>query len=272
MKPRVAIVGSGVAGLACAAALGSRAEALVLERLPLAGGEHWREPLVARLAAAARATGARFSLGTQALRWDGRRVLAVGMESAAREADALVVATGHRPLTRAELGLVGPRCGGVVPVTVALHLVHHGVVLGRRPVVVGGSADALVFASRLRARVVAPGGAAIDPGVPVLDRARPVAIEGFPRIAALLVELPDGSASRLDCDALVLAEGRVPYRNVDGAVLGSPGVAFAQPGGRERDDGATEAAGRAAAEQALALAREPRERQDLELRIGGPTR
>ena len=271
MRPRVAIAGSGVAGLACAAALGRAAETSVLERLPVAGGEHWQEPLVARLVADARAVGARFVLATQAVRWDGRRLLALGEESAVLDADALVVATGHRPLTRAELGIVGPRCGGIVPASVALHLVHHRVVLGRRPVVVGGAPDALALAGRIGAAVVAPGGLDADPPAPAYE-ARPVAVDGFPRITALHAELRDGRRIRLDCDALVLAEGRVPYRNVDGAVLGGPGVAFAQPGGRARDDAATEAAGRAAAEQALVAAGEERPARELQLRIGGRTR
>lgn len=272
MRPSIAVAGSGVAGLACAAALRRRGEAVVLERLPVAGGEQWQESLVARLVAEARASGARFLLGTQAVRWDGRRLLALGQESAIVEADALVIATGHRPLTRAELGIVGPRCGGIVPATVALHLVHHGVVLGRRPVVVGGSAEALALARRIGAAVLVSGGLDEHPGVQAYDRSRAVAVEGFPRITGVLVERADRSRFRVECDALVLAEGRAPYRNVDGAVLGGPGVVFAQPAGRARDDAATEAAGRAAAERALAVAREERSSQEPELRIGAPTR
>jgi hypothetical protein len=272
VRPSVAIAGSGVAGLACAAAIGRRADAIVVERLPVAGGERWQEPLVARLVAEARAAGARFLLGTQAVRWDGRHVLALGQESAVLDADALVVATGHRPFTRAELGIVGPRCGGIVPATVALHLVHHRVVLGRSPVVVGGSREALGLARRIGASVVAPSGLDDDPGVPAYEGARPLRVEGFPRVTALLAELADGRRFRLWCDALVLAEGRVPYRNVDGAVLDGPALVFAQPGGRGRDDAVTEAAGRAAAELALPLAAEERVQQDLELRIGGPKR
>ena len=270
MTPRVAIAGSGVAGLACAVALAPRADTVVLERLPVAGGEHWSEPLEAQLVAQAQVAGTRFALGTQAVRWNGTRLLALGQENALLDADALVVATGHRPFTRGELAIGGPRCGGILPATVALHLVHHGVRLGRRPIVVGGSSAALALARRIGASVVAPSGLGGEPGVPVYENARPLAVAGFPRITALVTSLPDGGTVRLDCDALVLAEGRVPYRNVDGAVLAGPGVVFAQPGGRARDDTATEAAGRAAAEQALVLGAEEREPEELELRIGGP--
>ena len=271
MKPRVAVAGSGVAGLACAGALAGRAETVVLERLPVAGGEHWSEPLVARLVVRAERAATRFALGTQAVRWDGRRLVALGQESAVLELDALVVATGHRPFTRAELGIDGPRCGGILPAPVALHLLRHHVVLGRRPIVVGRSPEALALARRMGASVVAPAGTDGVRGVRIYEGARPVAVEGFPRINALLVALADGSRVRLDCDVLVLAEGRVPYRNIDGAVLGGPAVAFAQPGGRSRDGAATEAAGRAAAAHALALAPAERAAAEPQLRIGGPT-
>lgn len=279
MRPRVAIAGSGLAGLACAAALAERAEVTVYERLPVAGGERWEDPRHAKLAGMARASGAHLALGTQAIRWDGRAVLAVGQAGGLGPAGALVVATGHRPLTMAELGIAGPRCGGIVPATVAEHLVGHRVRLGRRPLVVGGGAAALTLAAALAAQgcdavtLLAPDGpgpAAAPPGVEIHAGARPALVEGEARVSALVAERPGAAPLRLECDALVLAHGRVPYRNVDGAVGPAPGVAFAQPGAEPPDGPAIEAAGHAAAGEALTLAAEPREPFSYSLRTGGP--
>ncbi len=59
----------------------------------------------------------------------------------------------------------------------------------------------------------------------VLPGARPAAVGGRPRIEH--VELAGGE--RVECDALVLAHGVVPLRNVDGAVWDGPRTVYAQP-------------------------------------------
>lgn len=276
--PTVAIAGSGLAGLACADALAGRAGCLLLERLPVLGGEHWRDPAVARLAARVRRQQARLLLGSLAIRWDGRQVLSIGHQGARLDpADALVVATGHRPLSRAELGIEGPRCGGVLPATVALHLLRAGVRLGRRPLVVGGTGWAAAAVAELlrqpveEVTVLASGPLDLPrrpgntPRVRVHAGARAVALRGDPRVEAVQARLPDGRLTSLACDAVILAAGRVPMRNIDGAVADGDGVAFAQGG----DEHGQEAAGRTAAEEALRLAAIPRPPRPPALRIGG---
>ena len=275
--PTVAIAGSGLGGLACADALAGRADCLLLERLPVLGGEHWRDPAVARLAARVRRQQARLLLGSLAIRWDGQQVLSIGHQGARLDpADALVVATGHRPLSRAELGIEGPRCGGVLPVTVALHLLRAGVRLGRRPLVVGATGWAAAAVAELLRQpveeVIVLASGRLDlprrPGRPPVRLhagAGAVALRGDPRVEAVQAWLPDGRLASLACDAVILAAGRVPMRNIDGAVCDGAGVAFAQGG----DEHGQEAAGRAAAEEALRLAATPRPPRPPALRIGG---
>src|SRR6185437_2029601 len=111
----VAIVGSGLSGLACAATLAGRAECLLVERLPVVGGEEWTDARIKELARRAAAGGGEIVAGTQAIRWDGARVTLVGQDSRVQSARVLVVATGHRPRTRDELRIGGSRCGAIVP-------------------------------------------------------------------------------------------------------------------------------------------------------------
>jgi thioredoxin reductase len=261
MRPRIVVAGSGTAGLACAAELGGAAEATVVERLPVIGGERWEEPRIAALQAGAEGAGARFVAGSQVLRFTGTSVLVVGVTTAEVEADALVVATGHRPQTAAEAGIAGPRLAGVLPGTVALHLLDHGVALGRRPLVFGGGKMADEVVERLRKQEVE---------ATVVADGRIVRLEGGPRVEAAWVEGTDREPERVAADAVILARGRVPYRNVDGAVLPAAGVVFAQPGTEPADGPDVERAGRAAAVEALEAARAPRTAAEPPLRIGGP--
>ncbi len=138
-EPTVAVVGAGVTGLACAAALAGRAQAAVVDRIPVAGGVlGWDHPRVPALVDAARAAGARLHLGETAIRWDGQTLIAIGPDGVRRiDAQALVVAAGTRPQGRAELGLAGPRPAGILPATVACHLTETGLLIGRRPAVIG---------------------------------------------------------------------------------------------------------------------------------------
>jgi Pyridine nucleotide-disulphide oxidoreductase len=259
---RIAVAGSGTAGLACAAALGGRAEATLVERLPVIGGEHWDEPRIAELRADAERAGVRMLPGCQVLRYSGERALIAGMTTAELPADALVVATGHRPMTAAESGIAGSRLAGVLPATVALHLLEHGVLLGRRALVLGPGGLADDAAIHLRA--------AGAEEVTLLAEGRILRLEGDLRVQAAWIERDGGEPERVEIDAVVLARGRVPYRNVDGAVLSAPGVVFAQPGTEPRDGPEVEAAGRVAAAEALEAARAPRTAAQPPLRIGGP--
>jgi predicted NAD/FAD-dependent oxidoreductase len=91
---RVAIVGAGITGLSCAAALRGHARVAVVDRIPVAGGVHgWLAAETAELVASC---GAELRVGMTALRWDGRELLAIGQDGAVRiPAAVLVVATGR---------------------------------------------------------------------------------------------------------------------------------------------------------------------------------
>lgn len=272
----VVIVGSGLAGLACAAALADHAECLLVERLPVAGGEHWDTPRIRELLDTAVAGGAEVAAATQAIRWDGARVTLVGEQNIIRPADVLVVATGHRPLTRAELKIGGSRCGGIVPGTVAEHLLAHDVTIGYRPLIVGAGRLAHTLAAAVLERgcevqLAIPG----DPREPTpradlhtYPGASPSVVHGEARVERVRLSWPDGRELEIACDALILAHGRIPYRNVDGAVFDAPGVLFAQSG--QEPDALSEASGKAAAEAAEMLLDQPADEFLVPPRIGVP--
>ena len=162
----VAVVGAGVTGLACADALAPRARAVVVDRIPVVGGVlGWDHPTSVELAAQATAAGARLHLGETAIRWDGDTLMVVGQDGVRRiQAAALVIAAGSRPLGRAELGLTGPRPAGILPATVACHLSETGLLIGRRPAVIGGgdwaarALERLLHAGADTIEVIAPDG------------------------------------------------------------------------------------------------------------------
>jgi hypothetical protein len=244
------VVGAGLTGLACAADLAADMRVDVLDRIPVTGGVHgWRAPETVSLTRLAQARGVHLRLGVTAIRWDGGVLVGVGPDGVVRlAAEALVVAGGSRPLTRAELGLAGARPAGVLPAPVACHLAENGLLVGRAPCVVGGGDWAQRAAHELSAAgahvtVVAPDGLlrAMPAGVRVLERLAPEAIEGAPRVTGLCA-----GGERIACDAVVLAHGLAPLRNVDGAVWEGPATIFAQPVA----DPATAAAAIAAGEQA----------------------
>jgi hypothetical protein len=230
----VVIVGAGITGLTCAAELRGHAGVTVVDRVPVTGGVHgWEAPETRGQTAAA---GARLLLGATAVRWDGERLLAMDQDGAhLLPASVLVVATGTRPLGRAELGIAGPRPAGIVAATVAVHLAENGLLVGRRPLVVGGgdwahrAAGELLHVGATSVTMACPDGLlgahAADARVRVLDGARPAAVSGGSRVER--VELESGEV--VECDALVLAHGVVPLRNVDGAVWDGPRTVYAQP-------------------------------------------
>jgi D-hydroxyproline dehydrogenase subunit alpha len=279
----VAIVGSGLSGLACAATLAGRTECLVVERLPVVGGEEWANSHINELARRAVAGGAQIATGTQAIRWDGARVTLVGQDSRVQTARVLVVATGHRPQTRDELRIGGSRCGGIVPGTVAMHLMNRGVTLGHRPFVVGEGSLALSLTRKLIERGSEVHVALLSEGTLMgCDRdvlpegarvhrytgAAPIRVSGENRVESVRLRWGDGRELEVVCDALILAHGRIPYRNVDGAVFDAPGVLFAQSG---KDDlTVSERCGRDAAEAALELVRRPTSEFAVPLRVGVP--
>jgi hypothetical protein len=96
--------------------------------------------------------------------------------------------------------------------------------------------------------VLAPDGLrrSMPDGVDVVEGRPPTAVEGGPRVTALMA-----GEERIACDAVVLAHGLAPLRNVDGAVWDAPDVVHAQP----LDDPATVAGAREAGVRAAAEVR-----------------
>jgi NADPH-dependent 2,4-dienoyl-CoA reductase/sulfur reductase-like enzyme len=206
----VIVVGGGPAGLAVAAELAPTHSVIVVERSPELGGA-WATDANVRILQSA-----------TVVRWDGDAAIVVGRNGTQRlPARRLVIATGVRPSTLAELGVLGTRPAGIVATPSALRLLESGVLLGRRVAVVGTgwSADAVVDC------VVAQGSLAIEVGEDV-DGWRPFVVAGRTRVESL--GLVRGHRRReVRCDAIVLADDRQPRRNVDGAVsAGGHGVAF----------------------------------------------
>jgi thioredoxin reductase len=234
----VAIVGAGATGLACAAAIGR--SAVVVDRIPVCGGIlGFDHADTRRLEAAARAAGATLHLGETAITWDGAELVAMGQDGVRRiRAGCLVIASGARPRNRAEVRIDGDRIHGVVSATVACHLAETGVLVGRRPAIVGDGDWARRAEQELRH-------AGADP-VRVTGRA--IAIRGVDRVAELVCA--DGSVA---CDAVVLADGLVPLRNVDGAVSDGLRTIYAQPCDDFGSIAAAEEAGRRAARDALEM-------------------
>lgn len=206
----------------------------LVERLPMGGGQHPERPGTDRLFVAAERAGVSCMLATLAVRWDGRGLETLGVEGATRvECDVVVIATGTRPATRGELSIGGDRCAGILPGSAALHLVDSGVLLGRRPVVLGGGDLASSCAERLHrsgaetVTLVAPEGprAVFPHGVRLLDGWEVRSVHGRTRVASVVVAR-DGVEQIVPSDALLLAHRRVPMRNVEGAIFPAPGVVF----------------------------------------------
>jgi pyruvate/2-oxoglutarate dehydrogenase complex dihydrolipoamide dehydrogenase (E3) component len=264
---RVVIAGSGQRGLICAAQLaGTGTDVVVVERLPHPGGQE-PERSTARLAKAARQAGARFVLGTLAVQYDGTIVDILGVDGAeSLPCDALVVATGSRPATRAELGITGDRCAGVVPGSAALHLTQAGVLLGHRPLIAGSGTLAvhcaymLLAAGASEVAMTLPASAAAQARVPAAVRVfagyRVASVHGTSRIEVAVLrgqsgprggagdpsrrgDQPphvDGELQRIAIDALILAAGMRPMRNIEGAITERNGVFFCQPETEDRGE------------------------------------
>jgi hypothetical protein len=215
----------------------------VIDRLPAVGGVlGYEQPLVRELAREAAAAGAVLALGTTATRWSGDRLLLAGPDGIRwLGADTLVYAGGTRPATLAEGPVAGSRLAGVLPAPVAEHLLEAEVLLGHRVVVAGGGHWARVILGRLARQSCHVTFLAEDPEsaerhtgrVSTIEGWRLLTVSGRGRISEAVLER-DGRRMRLACDALVLAGGERPLRNVDGAVFDpAPGVVYVQPHGRE---------------------------------------
>ncbi len=290
---RVVIAGSGQRGLMCAAELASAGVSVtVVERLPHPGGQE-PEPSAGRLAKAARRAGARFVLGTLAVQYDGVGVEILGVDGRAMlPCDALIVATGSRPATRAELGIAGDRCAGVLPGSAAMHLTQAGVLLGHRPLIAGSGAFAVhcakvqLLAGASEVTMALPAGTAaqteVPTGVRVFTGYRVASVHGTARAeVAVLRRNGEGAASqpdaeaapggaedvrraeggsvqhdsgsfRIPIDALILAADMRPMRNIEGAISERDGVFFCQPDGENRGEQPAGASAAATCSQVMA--------------------
>jgi len=252
-----AVVGAGVAGLAVAATLADAGHRVtVLDRVPVTGGVlGYKATLVRQLTDRATDSGVTFRLGSTALRWRGERLLVAGPTGIAwTPARRVVICTGYRPLTLAEMQVAGSRLSGVLPVTAAVHLLEAGVRLGRRIAVLGdgwwAKRLAAVAGSRTTVIGICSDPAPLDYATEAWPGWRPTRLRGTDRVTGVFVARC-GVTELVSCDAVVTALAVVPYRNVDGVLGTAPSVAFVQPHAATADHtvhAAIEAAGVIASE------------------------
>lgn len=225
----VLVVGAGVSGLAAAAELSEAFPTTVIDRLPVVGGiaTGYENESVKSLKRRCDASGARFVLGTTALRWSPERRLLIAGPAGIEWLPGrhLVYAGGTRPCTQAELRIVGDRLAGVVQATVAYHLLEIGVRLGERVVVVGTGDWAKRVGHLLEEQdcytcVVPTGGESDRPdfGDEWWPGWVPVKVRGDRRVREILLAKGD-LQERILCDAVMLAGGARPMRNIDGAIF-----------------------------------------------------
>jgi NADPH-dependent 2,4-dienoyl-CoA reductase/sulfur reductase-like enzyme len=227
----VVVAGSGRCGLHVARMLAERGfEVTVVERLPQVGGQE-PERDARSLERAARRAGVKLMLGTLVVSHVDGVVHTLGIDGAsAVPVKALVLATGTRPQTRAELGIGGDRGAGVTPGSAAVHFLDSGLLLGRNPVVVGGGELAHHLCNSLLRKGARQVTSVTDgprngswPRVTAFDDARVVRVNGFPRVHSVVIETYRG-AQEVTTDAVILASGRVPMRNIEGALYPSDSV------------------------------------------------
>jgi NADPH-dependent 2,4-dienoyl-CoA reductase/sulfur reductase-like enzyme len=234
-KLDVIIVGAGLAGLSIAQQLGKNLRVMLIDRVPATGGILGYDcPIIRDTERLCVTAGVEFLLGTTALRWDGSRLLVAGPQGIRwLEARHLVYAGGGRPSTQAELGIAGSRLAGVMPATVAAHLLEIGVRLGNHIVIVGSGDWATHVIEELkhqqtRISVVVLEGESMPSFV--YERWigwKPFAVRGTSRVNELQLAR-DSLVERIVCDAVVLAGHPKPLRNVDGAVFSGTNVTFVQ--------------------------------------------
>lgn len=226
------VVGAGPSGLGAATALAERAPGSVrlLDRIPVPGGESgWSDPLVIELADRATRAGVVLDLGVTAIRWSAGTLLVSGPGRVGRlPAAHLFFAGGLRPGTAADARISGERPAGVLPATVAEHLLATGARLWSRVVVIGDGPWAPHIAEQVRqsgGRVVAVTEHEVGWADEQVVAAGELSVVGRRHVEALRV-----GATVVPCDAVILASGPLPNRNVDGALAdGDAAVTFVQP-------------------------------------------
>jgi Pyridine nucleotide-disulphide oxidoreductase len=231
------VVGAGPSGLGCALQLAATHDVSVLDRVPVPGGESgWSSPEVAALVEQVTQAGARLLLGQAALRWEpGRLLVAAPGRINWLAGAALFFAGGLRPATAADLHITGDRPAGVLPATVAQHLLAAQARLWGRIVVVGDGPWAHHVAQVARAAGTTVVGISTGPAPfawadETLANVTAVEVIGRARVTAVKVLTAPGARREIPCEAVILAADPRPNRNVLGALNGTdPGVTFVQP-------------------------------------------
>jgi hypothetical protein len=230
------VVGAGPTGLGCAAELAADRPVELIDRIPVPGGEvGWNVPEITALASDARRRGIRFRLGNTALRWEPGRLLVAGPGKIEWiPGERLFYAGGLRPATAADLLISGDRPAGVLPATVACHLLIAENRLWRRLAIIGDGPWARPVAAHARdggSTIIAitPRCDAPDWADEALTQATQIAITGRGRVQAVRART-EQQWTETACDGVVLAASPRPNRNIIGALADdSPGVAFIQP-------------------------------------------
>ncbi|MFJ6564240.1 FAD-dependent oxidoreductase [Streptomyces sp. NPDC091412] len=227
------VVGAGPSGLGCAVALAeeSSARVVLIDRIPVTGGETgWDHAPIRRLTAQAEAAGVELRLGSIALRWQDHRLLLVSpLGTEWVPGDHLFFAGGRRPATQADLNITGQRPAGVLPATVVEHLLTSGVPLWKRPLIIGND----TWAARVAAELRHAGSTVLGLGdVAWADERFPegrIEVLGTHRVEGVRVRTAD-DVTGITCDGIVLAAEARPNRNVDGALFDdAEDVTFVQP-------------------------------------------
>jgi hypothetical protein len=230
------VVGAGPTGLGCAAELANVHPVELIDRIPVPGGEAgWSTPEITALVVDARSRGVRFRLGNTAVRWQPGRLLVAGPGKIEwLPGERLFYAGGLRPATAADLFITGERPAGILPATVAHHLLAAQNRLWDRLSVIGDGPWAGAVAEHARSGgstiiAITRGCDAPTWADEVTTQATQIAIVGRDRVSAVRVCTKQQWAD-IPCDGVVLAANPQPNRNVTGALRDdSPGVTFIQP-------------------------------------------
>ncbi len=232
---RIAVVGAGPSGLGCANELARNHDVILIDRLPVVGGESgWRETSVLQYESKAHELGILFELGSMAIRWDGDNLLIVGPLGTKEIAvDHLFFAGGVRPATSAEIGISGDRPAGVIPASVALHLLESEVQLWKNAIVIGDGQ----LAHKVISAITHYGGSCTNiiaeptetnTNNRQITNARKMKVHGTARVDKFECEV-DGENLQFECDGIILAGPLIPNRNLEGALMDpSKNVTFVQ--------------------------------------------
>jgi hypothetical protein len=236
MTAPLLVIGAGPTGLGCATELATARPVELIDRIPVPGGEAgWSAPEITALASDARRRGVRFRLGNTALRWEPGRLLIAGPGRIEWiPGERLFYAGGLRPATAADLHITGDRPAGVLPATVAHHLLTAQNRLWRRLAVIGdgpwaGPVAAHAHAGGSTIIAITPDCDAPDWADEAITQAAQIIITGRDRVQA--VRARTGLQwTETACDGVVLTGSPRPNRTITGALADdTPGVTFIQP-------------------------------------------